>query len=569
MTTASYYTIPSLLEQKSLIQAAINIWNDPSIKSKIKDQNLLTSNLLQRSELSAPIILQKLKIHAFRIIENLELPMTKIDELIYVIEPIGKEMIDYLSEIHDRLVDPGDKYPSLNDYVDSIQWTVDGQIDHTKTLMTVLKNVIDKNLPDEKIDYTFMFIEACKYSHADGINEIWHKLSAKDKQNIKFAISNTRSENIAVDYNPRDIVIVTQGILQTHNRALLSGNTESLKYFLLKANLEGDDKDNYIINTLLHNGVGAYNRMTINNYVFLMQQLSNDARLNYLKEHREYSLFNLINSWPWRYIYFDVFEASLINRNPAPTRINYENLLLEIIEKIDDEYSKFRNVKQTSTWMIGKFWSDYKDHFDEGLIETCWSLNTNKFVKIQVSIIIIRNWNIKRANEKLIEECSQMGFMLRTLEYYDLLYDIGEYILKTQQQRYNFMRHVTLQNICTYFIIIGDRYDEIDRLIEWKYRDNDRESFKNSINWISIIRGIQENKKLYNSIYDKLHLLADWLNFKDKQRSEFKKCIDKFFNDDSNLAEWNNFYNCIEKSGLNSSKKLQCTPKTGTSTSTA
>ncbi|KAF7987887.1 hypothetical protein HCN44_003750 [Aphidius gifuensis] len=452
ITTASDFTFSLSLEKKSSIQVAVNVWNNPLIKLKMKDQNLLTASFFQDYDLSpSPTIPRRLKTAVFQIIENLELPIRQTNELIYIIEPIGIKLFDFLSDIHKKLDDFDEDNPSLNDYIDNIQWTIDGQIDHAKTLLAVFNSNVNKNLPHEEINDIFMFVEACKYSHLYEIIEIWNKILLRDKQNIISAVYNLESVNIAGKYpldqftratiyywisrnfennisnyfDPDTALGLTRGMLVVHNRNYLSRDDKSLKIFLLKSRLTEEEEDDYIRDVLLAiNG----DIITSNNFVFLMQRLTREWRLEFLKYNQEYSLTKLIDSWPWRYIYFDIFEESLINKNS--TIIDYQNLLTKILDRIEAEYAVFRNSKQTSLWMLGKFWFDYKDHFSQGLIDTCWPWTNKQLSKYRVLTDIIRAWRIKHIDEKSLKE-NCPGFRIDRTQYYGSLYDIGEYILKT------------------------------------------------------------------------------------------------------------------------------------------
>ncbi|KAF7987920.1 hypothetical protein HCN44_003783 [Aphidius gifuensis] len=560
----SNFALDPTLEHKSSFKTIISLWNDPAVKLRIK--NIQSSLKPQQVPITGP---KKLIANIYETIDHFELPIPIKDNLLYANRLISIELFDFLWEIRESLRASNSRRQLFDDYVDNIQWTDVGKIDRINTLKAVFSSI--KNKPSQKTDLKFLFLEACKYCHAEIITEVWRKLQNTDKQDflsirnpndnsnlrllnefdkeiILYWIETHLELNDPIDADHRQDRI--RNIFETHQDSFLSTNVERLRYFFIQFKPNQNDKDNYILNELLP-PTDDFILILDENFVFLMQQLSKEKRDFYLQNNRDFALEHLIDSWPWKYLYFKALEISL--KNPgAIANVDWENILKEIVEKINVEYAVFGNYKQTSLWMLEKFWTDYREHFTEGLINTCWSLPIVESSKLRVISIIIQHWNIKSIQRLNIYLEIISGFSTSAPEFYrnkeyNLLYIVAEKIMIDPWHRYLFFQKIDVFGIYNHFIINGDRYNEIERLFDWKFGASSfiKKNSKKNLDWIPIVKNIQSIINTQTFINNKLRRLFQWLDYPENAKVALKKCIDNWLEiEPVNLRK---FYSCIKK----------------------
>ncbi|KAF7987896.1 hypothetical protein HCN44_003759 [Aphidius gifuensis] len=564
----SNFVFNPTLEQRSLIKTATALWNDKFIKSKMK-----STLCLSRADNDRLWEIKEFLNITFQIIDNIELPINLKDDLLYVTSAIGNQLFDFLWEACLAVETLNNRGLLFGAYVDNIRWTDYGKIDMINTIKAVSTSMDNNHLSYQNVDYQIIFMQACKYCATKTIEKIWRKFQSTDQQSIidiqRYPASEFDKPTILYWINRQSLlnnqmtsaeynIGYIQQLLQLNKNNLLATNVARLKYFLLQLKMNQREKDEYIVNFLLRQNLLPL-QILDDNFVFLMQQLSKEKRAIYFQNNREFSLQHLINSWPWEYLYFEAFEISKENPD-GTTTVDYENILKRILEKIYGEYNAFGNYKYSSLWMLAKFWSDYKKHFTDGLINTCWSLSYHKKIKLQFIGIIISHWNVKSINAltnhmEIINGFKEFALNFYETKQYNLLYDIAKKIMKIPEERRLFLQEIPLDEICNYFIINGNRYNEIEKLVEWKYgNDNNlKVNFKKNVNWILIVKNIQTIVSGHGFIIYKIRSLFDWLYIPKKLKDSLYKCIDKYLK--GQTVDWQKFYNCIEKV---ESKSMKC-----------
>lgn len=177
-TMSAAYKLDLNLRQISMVQAAINCWEQHKIKREIKDFFLKhdTYTICRRES--------EEKIDwTCEILDNIRkqtlLPDSLKDEMTYMITSIGDRLIEWLKHVTEKLEGSIHRIPVLEHYLNNIFWTNFGTIDAVRIFRDLRLNCTVNNIP-------YMYEEACNYCLEEDITSLWKTSSIEDRDAISW-----------------------------------------------------------------------------------------------------------------------------------------------------------------------------------------------------------------------------------------------------------------------------------------------------------------------------------------------------------------------------------------------
>lgn len=512
-------------------------------------------------------------------IKNLEIPDQFKKQLPEVIYAIGEKTIEFLIKIKSLLGPFRIEHPTLNDFIENINYSDIGLINKSKTIKAVYDSINEK-YPHSNNDYKFLFVQACKYCSEADIKLIWQKLTDKEKDEIKNAANDDDISNdnqitgfngytksivlywgVYLNYfqsqNPlheSSIDVARDIFLDYSDSMFLAKDIETFKFFFNLLYHQAEEKDNFLLNDMVE--IESFFMSfpdNIDNWIFMMQQLSDAARIRYLKKIDVATLIEyLFRSWPWRYLFIEIIDLA-IKHHDEITSLEYETFFGVILNMLVSVYNDPRDIKYLSCWMVTQFWRTYQYNFFGGIIGAFWEQPYDILSKVQVITVLKIYYGFKeiKPDELRIE---MMEEMIRYRQYicntnqWDLFYQIYKYILEGEEEKYNYLHDIDMHSVCQYFIEKGGRYNIVNELFDAK-NDNDeiqKAQFKFSIDWPTIMGKMMINAKDNSDLKNKLNLFFEWLEFSEFEKIQTLKCIPNKQLSLNDKDEWLKVYNCLE-----------------------
>lgn len=524
------------LEEKSLFQTTINYWNQLRIKSKLG--NFFTSH--QQPEIfSIRELLKHLVNDLLREIEDSnKIPDQIKAELFYLLRPIGSNLVQFLLEIKNRLGDPENSYPTVNNYIDLVQWTELGTIDKVKTF-TMICN--EKSTAYKKINNGFLIMEACRYCLEGKIESIWNECSREDKKTLSQVVSDNEIATYwKWHFEDKGKFIFQQNSkkededfgreLMARRAILASGNNSvAVKYFFEKLVGPEEEEEEEARSDLAESLIEEeeINSPGCDLIIHAIQQMTEKAKLRFFNSDRSDIILKIINTWPWRQLVPEILELSFQDLEMEQF---YLGRLLEIIlQRNVEEYEFTLRLFCTSFWMIDQFLDEYPS---EKVFELCLgSMRMDARIKVKaLSLIFLRREEIfsGECREKMVQQFWQCCEALVREGTFELLDIFMEKVL-TDGEKKDFLNDLDLLSVCKTRIIQDDVYNEIEKLLDWRFKKQltEKVEFKRKFRegnvWREIVQSIYGATALSGSNFqDKITRFITWVNFTKEQIRELK-----------------------------------------------
>ncbi|XP_044012335.1 uncharacterized protein LOC122855207 [Aphidius gifuensis] len=531
------------LQQISTIKLAIDLWSHASIKKKIieflktKGLNSINTTKNKNIELCRELIEQ---------VKKKNLPITIKPMLMSVIKPVGDRLFNYLQCVVNRLHGPENTYPSICNYYEKIQWTSVGTIDEANTF----KELYFKMPNDEIINMQHMFLEACFYCCKKLIKNIWNTCSNDDKKKISSTIDLKMIKDY-YNYWKRHVYSRKSNaykqspavsVPDAFTSCLLDGNVEGFKFFFNE--LSTNDKRAIVVPTaevILVKYVEAINhkqssimyiatdvKQRIDMLIFLYINMPVSEKSNFICRNKMVLLDIFIKEWPWSNSY-----AEILDLNPLTT-LEYGRLIVSIMNVVIDEFNQLGKSSLTSLWMLVYTYDKLPVDEKASLVEIFWEssqLLTYKLQAIALIISVIDDDGVATHYDEIIKGFERASIKILLKDHYEIIDIFMKSILKTDEERKQFMEKIKTHNICRHFIVSG-KYKEADKFLNWRFNnDNDKSKFKQNLRnnqyCITIICRIWDSCKnlkveTIKPIFEKFF---KWINFTEKEMNELKKKI--------------------------------------------
>ncbi|KAF7987296.1 hypothetical protein HCN44_003058 [Aphidius gifuensis] len=490
-------------------------------------------------------------------IKNKEIPDKLIKQLPEVIYAIGEQTMEFLIKIKSAFPLFHDKHPTINDFIENIIYSDVGLINKSKTIKAVYDSINEK-YPDSMNDYKFLFIQACQYCSEADIILIWQKLTDEEKNEIENTDADISTNNFIItgfnrcknsivlywgvhlnyfqskDPLHRSSIDVARDIFFKYSNYMFSQkDIETFKFFFNLLYHQAEEKDNFFLNELIDIKSEFMSFPdNIDNWIFMMQQLSDEARIRYLKKVDIGTLIEyLFRSWPWRFLYIEIINLAIKHHDEIP-----------------------RDIKYLSCWIVTQFWRTYQHNFFDGIIELFWKQPYDVSSKIQVITVLKIYYRFEEIKPdelriQIIERMMRYRLYFCDTNQWDLFYQIYKYILEEEEDKYNYLAEIDMHTVCEYFIEKGGRYNIIDELLDAKNNNDEiqKAQFKLSINCPIIMGKIMANAKDNSDLKNKLNLFFKWFEFSKSERIQLLKCIPNTQLSRRDNNEWFKTYNCLEK----------------------
>ncbi|XP_044013840.1 uncharacterized protein LOC122856214, partial [Aphidius gifuensis] len=380
----SQFKVDLTLQQISLTRVAINLWEQPLIKKKIR-QSIITMEKTTTTATKNDNEKIKLIKLLLQQIQDMDILDSMKHLLSCMIKPIGDRLMDWLTRIHKKLKGYT-IYPTIYNYLDNIHWTTIGTIDEVKVFKKIYNNIDNVN----SINMIFLFEESCYYCLKKYITTMWNDFSyverdilwskvesngpTPDVYNLIYWIlylSDKQLLDFIKEFSPNDY-LPYKGLTDKRNMFNFSstiGNDVSVKYFFNR--LTDDEKNNYLIHAaeqlLFNEKERQYNHSLvpidkqINNLkfigdtlIFFIKEMSVDTRNKFFNKSCNFILGALARELPWRFFYLTVLNYCWSYFDD----FNYQILFNNIINIIIEENKYNGTMKYSSLWLISETWKN-------------------------------------------------------------------------------------------------------------------------------------------------------------------------------------------------------------------
>lgn len=527
----SQFKLELNLQQISLIQIVINLWEQKAIKLKIKKSIINSDKSLdyyypidtEKKEWINTILQQ---------IQQLNLNNSMKNILSYMVKPIGDRLLDWLTRISKRLKN-STMYPTINDYIDNINWTTIGTIDEIK----IFKKIYHNKPNNELINTIFLFEESCNYCLKKYIIKMWNKFEFNERDviwskcesngptpdiyNLIYWIlylSDDKLLDFIKSYLPNDY-LPYKGLTDKRNMFNFSssiGNDLSVKYFF--NHLNDYEKFNDLIPAaellLFNEKERQYNRslapltkqknLTIkfngDTLVFFLQQMTNDMRILFLKKSCNFILGSLIREWPWRFLYLTILDYCWDFFDDNNYRILFDNIIYTII----DENTFFGTMKYSSLWLIGETWNKSPDKYKKSIVLMCWFSNKHLIDKLEhISIIAaaINDTGIEKIKQDIIDGFKYLCDNFFNNNKYPVIESFLNNILKNNDEIQAFLEKITDKVYKSFYVYSS--HDKAQHFLNWRFNNNSdklnyKNYWKNSIDCVITVFEIIRNHKKFD-----------------------------------------------------------------------
>lgn len=539
------------LQKISLIQLAINFWEDKSIKDEIKI--VFSTNKL--TEITENEQREKIKWinKIIKKINPMDLTDTIKDYLIFITRQIGEQLIAWLKMIIKKLCRFENSYPTIVDYLDNVQWTSYGTINEIKTFELLC---IEAKRNDT-INIIYMFEEACLFCLEDFIKLLWKNFSIEKRDawlNIQindcytihifiywrcWLLNESSSNYLSINYkNTNGFEYSAEE--NAFRSSALNGNNIAAKYFFEKLN--NNEKNRVLIETsqlltqefsmeswefqLINDDSKICGQKNIDLLDFLMTKMSDIVLYDFLKEHKFRVLCMLTECWQYHNLFF-----KMLNFNWQFIRYShYRYLYQKMIEIVVQEFQYFGIIQGNSLRLLHEFWKISPLRLKNCIVEKFWTMSTKiilTFQDISYLSFIIDDQDMLQQRKKLIDNFKNCGDNLILKKQYQVLNSFIGKLLDSDEK--SLVKCQLLKSKYSFnFFILNNRYDDADEFINWKFNSiNDRINFKNSFknDFIFTFKSICLiwEKSTLDNVESNLNNYFNWLSYTKDEIFEIKK----------------------------------------------
>lgn len=505
---ATNYNLEISLKRMALIQVAVNFWEQPCIKNEIKIFfSKHDSYTILRSEQDKKIDWNRV---LYNQLQKMKLPDTIKNELMFVITAVGDRRFEWFKYMSHKLENEKHQYPAISHYLDNVSLTNIGTIDGVKVFESLFNN---ETRGTDTIDMPYMYEEACNYCLENYIENIWHKCSNEDKE----ALSWKTRWNIGDGYNVHLLVYwrwyisdrTSHLFIQstspnnydelydfnhsakenTFRLSVLGGYDVAVKYFFNQLN--EDEKNRNLIEAtemvlnekileLSDSSDDDCNKQYIDILVFLIQQMTDEKRLDFLRKYKLKILNILLINWPWQYLFLQTLDLLW----EFFTDYDYVNLFKSIVESILDEY-EFRDITEsTNIQMLYETWYRSPIRLKHSIVKDCWT-TFDKLMRVVRDTCFLKSLinddDMKLLRQELLEGGKDCYFYLIIEKKVRVLEKFMETVLYNDEERLLFKNNLDDARVCEHFIL-KSQYHLVEKFLEWRFSDKeDRILFKNNL----------------------------------------------------------------------------------------
>ncbi|GFR11651.1 ANK_REP_REGION domain-containing protein [Trichonephila clavata] len=369
------YTFVPSPEHKTLVEAAIKLWNEDDVRSLV-------------SRFYFPLILSK-RMSEWQKIENKvvekvsKLPLAKPlkEKLLCFIRPVGLQILTWV-DFHDN------RFSFVTMLPDEFFWTPQGTIDKKKTAEALIK--------DESLDITKRYKLACIYCLKSDVDGLWNNIPEDQKKSFysEKDPGDVRQQGLVIlwTYDIKKEVTKLDNMIAKRWRkctpyqyafeyAALGGNKAATEHFLQK--LTPKEREESLVRTAGYVAKKRYGSVSNRTdfpkehytdvLCFLLSQMNEEQQAKVFRSY-PYEVLKCFLDWPWQSFFMEMAKR-MWTFLPEES---YDCLLRVITSKakVVDGYKDYNYQK-----LFGEFWQQSPISYKRYVINECTdgSLLSNLF----------------------------------------------------------------------------------------------------------------------------------------------------------------------------------------------